>query len=206
MSRLAFRGLTALLLVAATAACDSFDPEWVEDLDLTPDSVHIGVGETAVFTAVPFSQDGNQLPDRAGRVEFSFSNGSVATFQQGEGQLTATATGLGAANFVARLGRGVKQGRVFVQPAGLASIAIEPASLDLPRGSRPDVGAVLRDADGNVLNPQGFRISWSAVDPTLIFVGTTQGPVANLFLRRAGTTQLRLTVGDMNTTIPVTIR
>ncbi len=50
-------GLAALpLLAALMGACESFQPEWVETLTLSPDSLHISVGETATFEAVPLSE------------------------------------------------------------------------------------------------------------------------------------------------------
>jgi hypothetical protein len=201
------RGSWAVALALVVAACDSFEPQWVETLDVQPDSVHISQGETAVFTAVPLSERGEELPDRAGRVEWTLTApGSVATLDAVAGEGRVTANGLGQGLLVARLGRGLKQAPVFVQPPGLDRIAIVPDRIDIFRGERPRVTAILYDAQGNEMSPEGFRISWKFVDENIGFVGNPYGPVADLLGRRTGTTQIRLIVGGISTSAPFVVR
>ncbi|MBT8404394.1 MAG: hypothetical protein KJP18_11080 [Gemmatimonadetes bacterium] len=196
-----------LALVVATGACESFVPEWVETLDVQPDSVHISAGETAVFTAVPLSERGVELLDRVERVEWTLSApGSVATLDADAGEGRVTANGLGDAVLVARLGRGVEQAPVFVQPPGLAQIRIVPDRIEIGVRERPRVRAVLLDALGNEMSPEGFRISWKFVDERIGFVGNPFGPVADLLSLRVGTTQIRLIVGGMSTSAPFIVR
>lgn len=198
--------LTTLTLCAALfAGCETFEPEWVETLVLSPDSLHISVGETAIFEAVPLSERGAELLDRAERVEWSL-NSSVATLDASGGVGSITATALGATQVVARLGRGVARGNIYVQPPGLDHIAIVPDRVEISPGQRPRVESRLYDAQGNELAPDGFRISWKFVDQAIGFVGTPTGASTDLLGRRTGTTQLRLIVGNLSTSIPFIVR
>lgn len=198
--------LSAAVAVLATGACERFEPEWVDSLAMVPDSVHVAVGGTAAFTAIPLSARDKELPDRAERVEWFLNAPDVATLETGGGTGTVTALGLGSAVLVARLGRGTAQAPVFVQPPGLARIEIVPDRIDIRAGERPRVEARLYDAQGELLSPVGFRISWEILDRNIGFVGTPTGPSADLLGRRAGTTQLRLIVGSMSTGIPFIVR
>ncbi len=194
------------MVVLSGAACESFQPEWVETLSLRPDSLHISIGETASFEAIPLSERGDELLDRAARTEWTLTGGSVASLdaQGATGQVTATA--LGSARVTARLGRGEVRGNVYVQPSGLDRIAIVPDRIEIAPGQRPRVEAQLFDASGALLSPEGFRISWKFVDTSIGFVGTPIGPSADLLGRRTGTTELRLIVGDRSTGIPFIVR
>ncbi len=205
MRRRAGHLMGLFLLALASGACESFQPEWVETLTLSPDSLHITVGETATFEARPFSERGTELPDRAERVRWSL-NSSVASLQANGGTSSVTGIALGTARVVAGLGRGVVQGNVFVQPPGLDRIAIVPDRVEINRGERPRVESRLYDAAGNVLPPAGFRISWKLVDSNVGFVGTPTGANTDLLGQRVGTTQLVLIVGDLSTSIPFIVR
>jgi hypothetical protein len=199
--------LVALAAVALLGGCESFEPEWVDSLDVQPDSVHISAGETAVFTAVPLSARGTELADRANRVEWTLSApGNVASLDADAGEGRVTANGLGQGVLVARLGRGLQQAPVFVQPPGLAQIRIVPDRIEIQRGQRPRVTAVLLDAQGNEMSPEGFRISWKFVDENIGFVGNPFGPVADLLGRGIGTTQIRLIVGSTSVSAPFIVR
>lgn len=203
------RGLVLLLAIAGTA-CDKFEPVYVDDLLLVPDSAHVSPGQTVSFTATALSKNGLELPDRTGRVKWTLPNGNVATADTATGTISVTALQLGVATFTGRLGRGTVQGRVFVQPPGLARIEIRAdgtpiTSLVGPAGSRPRLTAHLFDASGNEMSPEGFRISWATGNASFVFVGQSSGVISDMFLRRTGSTQVRLIVGGMATTINVTI-
>ena len=209
MKRVRTLGLAtvAAACVVTLSACESFLPEWVDSLNVEPDSVHISAGETATFTAVPMSERGMELLDRAERVEWTLSApGSVATLEASGGVGTVTAQGLGDGVLGARLGRGIQQVPVFVQPPGLARIEIVPNRIEIAPRERPRVTAVLFDAQGNEMSPEGFRISWKFVDESIGFVGNPFGPVADLLGRRVGTTQIRLIVGGISTSAPFIVR
>ena len=109
MRAVAARTVAALAGLATLVACDSFQPEWVDRLDVTPDSAHIGAGETVEFTATPLSERDTPLTDRAGRVEWALNAPGVATLEAADGVGEVTAVAHGQAVLVARLGRGVAQ-------------------------------------------------------------------------------------------------
>jgi len=205
MTRPSARLAVLALLSIVSGACESFQPEWVETLTLSPDSLHISVGETATFEAIPLSERGAELLDRAERVDWSL-NSPIASLQANGGTSSITANALGAAQVTARLGRGLVRGNVYVQPPGLDRIAIVPDRVEINRGERPRVESRLFDAQGNELDPDGFRISWKFVDAAIGFVGTPTGAGTDLLGRRTGATQLRLIVGDLSTAIPFIVR
>ena len=205
MTRRSARLVALALISVLSGACESFQPEWVETLVLSPDSLHISVGETAIFEAVPLSERGTELLDRAERVQWTL-NSPIASLQANGGASSITANALGAAQVTARLGRGLVRGNVYVQPPGLDRIAIVPDRVEINRGERPRVESRLFDAQGNELDPDGFRISWKFVDAAIGFVGTPTGAGTDLLGRRSGTTQLRLIVGDLSTSIPFVVR
>jgi len=203
------RGL-ALIAALGAVACEDFKPVFVDDLILSADSVHISPGQTAVFTATPLSANGIELADRVNRVQWQFPNQNVAAVDTAGGQLTVTGLQLGITSFTARLGRGSAQGRVYVQPAGLVRIEVRADGVPVTQitgqlGTRPRFTAHLYDAAGNEMSPTGFRISWSTSNSALVFVGQPVGTISDMFFRRLGTTSIRLIVGGMGLSIPVTI-
>ncbi len=202
------RLLSIPLLWGFASACDDFRPQWVETIELRPDSAHLAVGESAVFQIEAFDDRGELLVDRAGRAQYSVRDTDAIQTDTANGQLTVTALELGEARFSVGLGRGVAEGRVFVQPAGLARIEIEGGDgpRTFPPGARPDLRVLLFDAQNDLISPEGFRISWAVGDPAIIFVGQVLGPVTNLFMRRSGSTSLRVTVGDVTTSVRINVQ
>ena len=195
-------------LILGTVSCgDSFIPEFVASIRLKPDSVHISAGQTAVFSAIPRNEDGTELPERAERVQWRVNRTSVATIDGEVGEeLGVTAVAIGTATLTATLGRGVNTANVYVQPPGLVNIEIVPSVIDVSRGQRPRAESRLYDAQGELLAPEGFRISWATADTRIVFVGAPTGPNADFLARRVGTTSIRLTVGHLSTSIPFIVR
>ena len=197
---------TFALVLGAVSCEDSFTPEFVASIRLDPDSVHISAGQTVVFTAIPTSEAGVELPDRAKRVRWRVNRTSVATIDGEVGEeLGVTAVAMGDATLTATLGRAVTTADVFVQPPGLASIEIVPPIVEVSRGQRSRVESRLYDEQGALLSPEGFRIAWKIVDTRIGFVGST-APHADLWARRVGTTSVRLIVGHLSTSIPFIVR
>jgi len=195
-----------MLSLGALACADSFTPEFVDSISLNPDSTHISAGQTAVFKGEPLSERGVVLADRAGRIEWQINDSDVATIETTGDELMVTAVSLGEARVTGRLGRGQARADVYVQPPGLARIEITPSSVEVSRGERPRVEAILYDAQGQEMSPDGFRISWEIVDPRIGFVGTPSGPRSDLLARRVGTTEVKLIVGHLSTRVPFIVR
>lgn len=198
---------TLALILGAVSCGDSFTPEFVASIRLDPDSAHVSAGDIVFFRAIPRDEDGTELPERAERVKWRVNRTSVATIDEEVGEeLGVTAVGMGTATLTATLGRGVSTANVFVQPSGLASIEIVPSSIEVTRGQRPRAESRLYDAQGALLSPEGFRISWKIADTRIGFVGTPTGPAADFLARRVGTTSIRLIVGNLATSIPFIVR
>jgi Bacterial Ig-like domain (group 2) len=197
----------AIALSLASAACvDSFTPEFVDRINLSPDSVHISAGQTVAFRGEPVSERGKVLADRAARIEWQVNDAGVATIDPTGDELLVTAVALGDARITGRLGRGQVRGEVYVQPPGLTRIEITPSSVEVSRGERPRVEARLFDAQNQEMAPEGFRISWEILDPRIGFVGTPSGPRSDLLARRVGTTEVKLIVGHLSTRVPFIVR
>jgi len=200
------RMITAALLLASAACSDRFEPEYVADLRLVPDSTHMSAAQTQVFAAVPVSQFGNELPDRAARVRWSFDGGDAATMEPSGDQVTVTATELGAARLTAALGRGSSTAFVFVQPPGLARIEIAGSSFDASIGQWARFEARLLDAQGAELSTDGFRISWKIHEPSVLRTIYTSYPTLSCWGLRPGQSEITLVVGHLSIRRTVTVR
>ena len=200
----------AVLAVSSFAACERFEPEYVEELNFQPDSMFLEPGQSGTFTAVPVSQTGMELPDRTERVTFTISSGasSIIDAQESIGSMTVTAKALGTVPVRARLGRGDATGLVHVIPAGLVTVGISVPSIDIAAGQTVGVQAVLLDANGNQVNHQGHRISWSTGDNQVARVSVINTDLIFTSVRgfRAGNTTLLLTVSGRTVSIPVRVR
>lgn len=194
----AVRAAAAVLVGTLVACVDSTQPSPVADLRLEPDSVHLEPGESATFSALPLGPNGEELPDRAGRVEWEIEDGSVASMVQQDGTVTVTAEDLGVSGLRATLARGNGRGLVVVQPPGLDRIEIDPSSVVVVDGASVTFRAVLLDAEGNEMDPNGFRISWAVGDDDVAYALQSElGPTFQTFARNPGLTSIRLVVGPL---------
>lgn len=199
--------MAAGTVLLAVGCSETTRPEYVAELFLEPDSAHLALGQEVALSARPLGPQGEHYDERAMRVTWESESPEVATLDTDTGPTTtAHAEALGQAIVRATLGRGESTARIYVHPAGLASIAIDPSPVTLARATHAMVHAVLLDAQGDTLSPGGFRISWAVDDADIVFLSSEVGPVADLFGRGEGQANLRLIVGDrsMVTTVTVT--
>ena len=209
--------MAALVVVAvgAIGCAEVTGPIWVDSLALSPDSMYLVAGETGQFSSIPLDQEQNPLLDRAERTEWSVSNSSIATLTS-EGSIgTVTAVQAGATNVRVSLGRGAGTGRVFVEPAELAEIRIEPSNIELAAGTtgfgaRVAVSPVLIGLDGNEVPATGYRISWRTSNTQIFIMVGNQEVITSVSTsvggRSPGQATLTLQVGDRKVSTTVTVR
>lgn len=205
----AVAGILVLGGAIAIGGCgaDSTGPEYVAKVVLEPDSAHVEPGEAVAFRAIPLGPRDQRYPERAERVQWTLLNPDVAEMEVTGSGVTLTAREVGTARFEASLGRGSGIGRVFVNPPGLASIEIQPSQIVLRRFTGVQARAILRGEDGQVLSPEGFRISWESSNLDILYIvpNTAVTPFATISGRQPGSATLRLVVGPMTTAITVRV-
>lgn len=194
--RSAVRRFGPLALVVVVACDTPMPPGFVASLALIPDSAHIVPGDVVDFEPVPLSESGAPLPDRVPYIEWSVEGLEFVEFEPVGDLGRVTAVELGHATVRVELGRGSGEADVWVYPPGLATIVIEPSPLRMNIFGRETVRVVLRDAQGGLMDPGPFRISWKIDDPDVASPGTAvQGPQVTVFAGPSpGTTRLTVIV------------
>jgi len=210
-----FMALSVAVALGAIACQEVTGPIWVDSLSLSPDSLYLVAGETGQFNSIPLDQRQNPLLDRAERTEWSVSNSSIATLTS-EGSIgTVMGVRAGATSVRVSLGRGSGIGRVYVEPAELAEIRIEPSNIELAAGTtgfgaRVSVSPVLIGLDGNEVPATGYRISWRTSNTQIFIMVGNQEVITSVSTsvggRSPGQATLTLQVGDRKVSTPVTVR
>lgn len=194
--------------LAVGGCADSTGPEYVAKVIMEPDSAHLEPGESVTFTAVPLGPLDQRYPDRAERVRWDVAGENVIDIEElGGGQVRVTALAVGEGGVQAMLGRGEGVGPVYVSPPGLASIEIQPSPIVLQRFRGTSIRAVLRDASGAEMSPEGFRVSWESSNWDVAFMSDNVRHQANSAIsgRSPGRATLRLVVGPLTTQTSVTV-
>lgn len=193
--------------LALLVGCEApVPPGPVVDLRVTPDSAHLVPGETVELTVTPIGESGDPLPERVGRVRWAMADEAVADFELVGTTGRLTARELGTAHVEVELGQGRRVAAVFIHPAELASIAIEPSPVEAGVSILTPVRAVLLDAAGEELDPAGFRVSWMLSDTTEAFINGETTAVSGVLVREPGTRRLTLIVNDFVTATEVVVR
>ncbi len=205
--------IAIVLAVAAMAGCDDVvRPQAVIEVRVLPDSAHIAVGESVVYEARARDRAGNELTERNSEAEWEAVPSTLVRTETGPEPGTVQVRGLavGSADVTARFARRDGSSRVFIYPAELDRIEIEPSPVVTSNGMLARPRARLLDADGEELSYQDFRISWQTVDPTIASAGQSVGesprPIGTVQGRTLeGQTLVRLIVNDMRTTAEVIV-
>lgn len=105
--------------------------------------------------------------------------------------------------FVLTVILGACQGEDGVGPSGRpASVAIDPASIELRIGESLGLNALYQDDRGRRLtSPSGWTVVWSSSDSAIVAVGQ-DGTIEGL---RVGTALVKLTAGPLSAQVPATV-
>ena len=136
---------------------------------------------------------------------------SLATLGGTLGSSTSVAgVSVGTTSIRASLGRGTRTALVYIEPAGVARVAIEPNPIEVTVGTGVAVRARIYDADGVLMSTAPFRISWDIGSQDIARMGTGRGvqpgPSTGVTGRIQGQTTVFLQVGDRKLAAPVIVR
>ena len=130
---------------------------------LSPAQSSVEVGGTRQLTAQVTDDQGNPLTGRP--ITYATDNAAVATVSA-TGLVTGVA--LGSAKITATSEGKTGTADVTVTPVPVATVEVSPPSSDLIVGQTASLGAVAKDAKGNVLT--GRPVSWSSGAPSVATV------------------------------------
>jgi uncharacterized protein YjdB len=162
-----------VVVVACTEMMSSevaeYDENAVADMILLPAEVVIGVGRTFQFQVSFRNAEGEEVDGQIDSWESSDiqvavvdGDGTVTAVAPGETEITATANkgkGHGRDNAPGQL---KKKSKVTVSSDTVATVEVVPSSGSLNTGQTMQFEAVVKDADGNVL--QDRLVAWSTSD------------------------------------------
>jgi hypothetical protein len=163
-------------------------------LRLSPDSLVLDAGASAVLTASLDNPGEPQLPGQAPK--WSSSDPAVATV---DGTGTVRGVAEGTATITAALGSHVGTATVRVR-GGPASLRVQPDSLVLDVDATGQLTAVIRNAAGAEL--PGQAPAWSSENPAVATVNA-QGQVRGV---APGTVRVTATLGSLTASASVRVR
>ena len=139
-------------------------PVPVAAVTVAPDAASVYVGQTVALSATTTDADGNVLTGRT--IAWTSSTTALATVSASGvvtgvaagGPVTVTATSEGQSGTAA----------VTVALAPVATVTVSPAAATVAVTRTVPLGAVVKDAGGNVLT--GRTVTWTTSDPTLATV------------------------------------
>lgn len=163
------------------------DPE-VFEIDLSPDSLELAVGEVATVEALALDEQGDPLDElSADDFVWSSSNPSMAVVY-GDGEVLALSPGV--LEITARVGSVEASIPVEIVEASGDYIEIFPLSITVTAGQTAEARAFAYDVNGTVLDPSEIR--WSVPDQSVATVDQT-GHIETL---SAGTTRVVVELRD----------
>jgi uncharacterized protein YjdB len=164
--RLGLLSIGALPLMLACGGGDSSGPPSVASVDIIGPTADIQVGGTVQLSATAKDAKGNTLTGKT--VSWSTSSAANATVSN-----TGLVTGVGAgsASITASIDGKTASRNVNVTSSPIATITVTAASTALAIGGTTQATAVLRDANGNVINGRTF--TWSSNNNNIATVNGT---------------------------------
>ena len=127
----------------------------VASVTVSPSSASLTVGQTTQLTATPKDANGNPLTGRT--ITWTSGNTAVATVNT-SGLVTGASAG--STTITATSGGQSGTSAITVTVVPVASVTVAPASLGLTVGQTGQLGATVKDANGNVLT--GRTITWTS--------------------------------------------
>ena len=144
---------------SATVTVNAPAPAAVASVTVAPTTLPLQVGQTGTLSATTRDAANNVLTGRA--IAWTSSNEAVATVANG----TVTAVAAGSATITATSEGKTGTAAVTVTappPAAVASVTVDPATVNLTTGKTQQVTATPRDAQGNALT--GRTVTWASAN------------------------------------------
>jgi hypothetical protein len=194
-------GLVLTLVLLFFTGCGKPTPEQIE---ITPSSQELAVGETVEFNARVLNSDGEAMPDQA--ISWQ-ATGEAGTLGQGN---VFTAEKPGEAEITATSGELSATASVTVTPAALSDLEISPAEPQGQIGEELTLTVAGKDADDQ---PAGYHtvsistpaenLSLAAEEATLDENGSAE--IALTLPPTPGEAEVRLAVGEMEKTVAIQV-
>ena len=143
----------------------------VATVTVAPNAPTVKVGSTVALTATAKDDQGNILADRA--IAWTTSAPSIATINATTGVVTGVAAGTATLTATSESKTGSTTVTVSAAINPVATIQLAPALDTLEAFSSELIGAVLRDAQGNVLT--GRQIQWTVSNAAIAAIDATEG-------------------------------
>jgi alpha-tubulin suppressor-like RCC1 family protein/uncharacterized protein YjdB len=143
----------------------------VASVTVTPNAPTVKVGATVALAAETRDEQGNVLAGRP--IAWSTSAPTVATIDAATGVVTGVAAGTATLTAASEGKSGTTTVTVSAAVKPVATITIVSALDTLEAYSSELIGAVLRDADGNVLT--GRVVSWTVSNAAIAAIDPVQG-------------------------------
>ncbi|MDQ4079563.1 MAG: Ig-like domain-containing protein, partial [Gemmatimonadota bacterium] len=191
-------GTSGTASATVTAGPPPPPPPPVASVSVTPSAPSVVAGSTVQLTATLRDAGGNVLTGRpitwttsANGVAIVSSSGLVTAVSPGSATITATSEGVSGTS------------SITVTAAPVATVTVAPSSAAVAVGSTVQLGATLRDANGNVLT--GRTVTWSSnntgvatVNGSGVVSGVSQGSatITATSEGKSGTSSITVTVSS----------
>ena len=165
-----------------TAETGSASSTHTLSVQVMPASVHVApqsdtlhVGESSAFAAEVRDANGHVISGAG--VSWTTSHPDVATVGSSDGVVVGA--GQGEATITASSGGASGEATIVVLPRPVASVEVNPGSMNLEVGESGGLSAILRAEDGSELS--GRTVEWSSLHPSIASVDpngvvTAEGP------------------------------
>ena len=169
----------------------------VASVNVTPPTATVTVGQTTTLTAQTLDGSGNALTGRA--ITWTSSNTAIATVTQG-GVVTGAAPGTATITATSEGKTGTATVTVNAPaPAQVASVTVDPTTVNLTTGGTQQVTATPRDAQGNALT--GRTVTWASANTGI----ATVTPAGLITAVAPGNTNVTATSEGKVGTVAVTV-
>jgi alpha-tubulin suppressor-like RCC1 family protein len=148
----------------------------VATVTVTPNAPSVKVGSNVTLAAALKDEQGNVLIGRV--IAWSSSAPNVATIDAATGVVTGVATGTATMTATSEGKTGSTTVTVSAAVKPVTSIAIAAALDTIEAHSSQIIGAVLRDADGNVLT--GREVRWSVSNTAIAVIDQFEGLITGV--------------------------
>jgi uncharacterized protein YjdB len=165
--------ITATVNGIAGTATVTVTPATLTALVITPPALTLGKGTAAALTVAGTYDDGSTT-DETANVTWTSSDNSIATVGNGASGGAVAAISPGAATITAQLGAVTATAAVTVTPATVASVAITPATINVPVGTKQALKAAATYTDGTVVDVTDQAV-WSSSDENVGSVSNAKG-------------------------------
>ena len=192
--RIAFQLAVVFTLTFLLFACDGTGPELVRQVVLEPGATSMQVGDQLTYSARALDERGQDIEGR--HVEWSTTDEALATVSA-DGVVTGLSAG--TVSVVAVIDGKIGASSLLVAAARVATLAIQPAPINLVHDESRTLVAIARDGKGRVLT--GRKTTWASNNPMVVSVDAGGRVTAG----QTGSAEVSASVEDHTATVAVNV-